>query len=218
MASDSELDLAALAAGAERDPTIEWLIDLAETGFALPVTLVVGGFLITGAPVRDEHWGAAIDGQVERVLGVAEEHYRRSPEGRMPDNEAAAFAMLRSNRLTDALQRVREERARRRAEIEGHIAEGGDEFDPKDLPGDLAVQWARDRSRDRFLTLTGASILIPPGRREEVGTVRVDIERIGAWWPAQFETAEQAAAAEGATAETGGAVEVDADAEVEPGS
>ena len=33
------------------------------------------------------------------------------------------------------------------------------------------------------------SILMPPGRREDIGTVRVAIDRIGAWWPARFETA-----------------------------
>jgi hypothetical protein len=190
MASDADFDLAALAAGAESDPTIEWLVDLAETGFAVPVTLVVDGYLITGAPVPEQHWGTAIDSQVEGILAVAEEHYRRTAEGgEMPESDAAAFAAIRGNRLTDALRELRERRARRRAEIEAHIPEGG-EWGPKDLPDDLAVDWAREQSRDRFLTLTGASILIPPARREDVGTIRVDIRHVGAWWPARFETAQ----------------------------
>src|SRR5689334_25413912 len=109
MASDSELDLAALAAGDERDPTIEWLMDLAETGFAVPVTLVVGGYLITGAPVPDDHWGAAIDHQIEGIIALAEEHYRRAGDGgEVPEQEAAAFAEIRANRLTDALRDLRE--------------------------------------------------------------------------------------------------------------
>ena len=33
-------------------------------------------------------------------------------------------------------------------------------------------------------------MLIPPGRREDVGTIRVDIRHVGAWWPARFEAAE----------------------------
>ena len=70
MASDSQIDIAAGAAGAERDPTIEWLLALADNGFAVPVTLVVDGYLITGAPVRDEHWGAALDSQVEGIIAV----------------------------------------------------------------------------------------------------------------------------------------------------
>jgi hypothetical protein len=190
MASDSELDLAALAAGAETDPTIEWLVDLAEGGFAVPVTLVVDGYLITGAPVREEHWGAAIDNQVDGILSVAEEHYRRSADGgEVPEDEAAAFAAIRANRLTDALRDLRERRARRRDEIEAHIPEEG-EWNPKDLPGDLAVDWVRENSRNRFLTLTGASVLIPPGRREDIGTVRVDIRHVAAWWPARFEATE----------------------------
>ena len=188
MASDSELDLATLAAGAERDATIEWLLDLAESGFAVPVTLVVGGYLITGAPVREEHWGAAIDAQLDGILAMAEEHYRRSGAA-VPDDEAAAFASIRGNRLTDALRNLRERRARRRAEIASHIPEDG-QWSPKDLPGDLGVEWAREQSRDPFLTLTGASVLIPPGRREDVGTIRVDIRHVGAWWPARFEAAE----------------------------
>src|SRR4051794_41957999 len=104
MASESDLDLAALAAGAERDPTIEWLLDLAETGFAVPVTLVVGGYLITGAPVPDDHWGAAIDHQIEGIIALAEEHYRRSSEGgEVPEGEGAALPAMRGSRLTAAL-------------------------------------------------------------------------------------------------------------------
>jgi len=188
MASDSDLDLAALAAAAERDPTIEWLIDLAEGGFAVPVTLVVNGLLITGAPVREENWGAALDRQVEAIVTVAEEHARRA--GDVPDEQAAAFAAIRGNRLTEALARRRELRARLGSEIESNAPDG--DWSPKDLPGDLGVLWAREQTRaTRFLTLTGASILIPPGRREDVGTVRVDIDHIGAWWPAQFETRDE---------------------------
>jgi hypothetical protein len=197
MASDSELDLAALAAGAERDPTIEWLLALADTGFAVPVTLVVDGYLITGAPVRDDHWGAALDSQVEGIISVTEEHYRRSGEAEIPDDQARAFEMIRANRLTDALRQRRDQQMRRRAEIEAHIPEG-EEWDPKDLPDGLGAHWAREQARDRFMTLTGASILIPPGRREEIGTVRVDIDRIGAWWPARFETAPEEGPEEGA--------------------
>jgi hypothetical protein len=202
MASDSELDLAALAAGAERDPTIEWLLALADTGFAVPVTLVVDGYLITGAPVRDDHWGAALDSQVEGIISVTEEHYRRSGEAEIPDEQARAFEMIRSNRLTDALRQRRDQQMRRRAEIEAQIPEG-EEWDPKDLPDGLGVHWAREQARDRFMTLTGASILNPPGRREEIGTVRVDIDRIGAWWPARFETAPEEGAAEGGAADEG---------------
>lgn len=95
MASDSELDLAALAAGAERDPTIEWLLALADSGFAIPVTLVVDGYLITGAPVRDEHWGAALDSQVESIIAVTEEHFRRSGGDELPDDQAQAFELIR---------------------------------------------------------------------------------------------------------------------------
>jgi hypothetical protein len=194
MASDSDLDLAALAAGAEPDPTIEWLAELAETGFAVPITLVVGGYLITCAPVRDEHWGAAIDNQVEGILGVAEDHYRRSADGgEIPEDDAAAFAAIRGNRLTDALRELRARRASRREEIAAQIPEDTPDWTPKDLPGDLAVDWMRMQSRNRFITLTGASVLIPPGRREDVGTVRVDMRHIGAWWPAQFETTNEAA-------------------------
>jgi hypothetical protein len=191
MASDSELDLAALAAGAEPDPTIEWLVGLAETGFAVPVTLVVDGYLITGAPVRDEHWGAAIDNQVDGIIGVAEEHYRRNADGgEIPADDAAAFAAIRQNRLTDALRAMRERRAQRREEISAQIPEDAEDWTPKDLPGDLAIDWMREQSRNRFLTLTGASVLIPPGRREDVGTVRVDLRHVAAWWPAQFETTD----------------------------
>jgi hypothetical protein len=208
MASDSELDLAALAAGAERDPTIGWLLDLADTGFAVPVTLVVGGFLITGAPVREEHWGAAIDQQIDGILAVAEEHYRRSGQGgEIPEDDARAFASIRANRLTDALQGLRERRARRRAEIESHIPEDG-QWNPKDLPGDLAVEWAREQTRDPFLTLTGASVLIPPGRREDVGTIRVDIRHVAAWWPARFEATGAGDGAE-APADAGAPTEPD---------
>jgi hypothetical protein len=201
MASDSELDLAALAAGAEPDPTIEWLVDLAETGFAVPVTLVVDGYLITGAPVRDEHWGAAIDSQVEGILGVAEEHYRRSGDaGEIPADDAAAFAAIRENRLTNALQALRERRALRLQEIRDQIPDDAEEWSPKDLPGDLAIDWTREQGRNRFLTLTGASVLIPPGRREDVGTVRVDMRHVAAWWPAKFETKDE----EGANGEEAG--------------
>jgi hypothetical protein len=198
MASDSDLDLAALAAGAERDPTIDWLVDLAETGFAVPVTLVVGGYLITGAPVREDHWGAAIDSQIDGIISLAEEHYGRTEGGAVPDEEAAAFAEIRAHRLTDALNDLRERRARRRQEMAAQVPDGGS---PRDLPGELGAEWAREQSRDRFLTLTGASVLIPPGRREEIGTVRVDIRHVGAWWPARFESApegEETAEAESA--------------------
>jgi hypothetical protein len=210
MASESDLDLAALAAGAERDPTIDWLRDLAETGFAVPVTLVVGGFLVTGAPVREEHWGAAIDQQVEGILNLAEEHYRRGGGGgEVPEDEAKAFASIRANRLTDALRNLRERRAQRRAEMASHVPEDG-QWSPKDLPGDLGVEWAREQGRDRFLTLAGASVLIPPGRREEIGTIRVDIAHIAAWWPARFEATEPDAEAHAeaeAEAEEGGGEE-----------
>jgi hypothetical protein len=203
MASDSELDLAALAAGAEPDPTIEWLADLAETGFAVPVTLVVDGYLITGAPVRDEHWGAAIDNQVEGILAVAEDHYRRNADGgEIPESDAAAFAAIRANRLTDALRAQRERREQRRDEITAQIPEDAERWTPKDLPGDLALDWMREHSRNRFLTLTGASVLIPPGRREDIGTVRVDVRRVGAWWPAKFE-AQDGEGAQGAEAGEG---------------
>jgi hypothetical protein len=191
MASDADLDLAALAAGSERDPTIEWLLDLAASGFALPVSLIVGGYVITGAPVPDEHWGAAIDEQVDKVLAVTEEAYRRSDAGTIPDDQVQAIAAIRGHRLTDALRQQRERRARQISEIQSHVQEGG-EWSPKDLPGDLGVQWAREQGRDRFLTLTGASVLIPPGRREDVGTIRIDIAHIAAWWPARFETGEEA--------------------------
>jgi hypothetical protein len=205
MPSDSELDLAALAAGAEPDPTIDWLVDLAESGFAVPVTLVVDGYLITGAPVRDEHWGAAMDNQVEGILGVAEEHYRRNTEGgEVPQDDAAAFAAIRHNRLTDALRDARARRERRREEIRGQIPEGDEGWSPKDLPGDLALDWIREQGRERFLTLTGASVLIPPGRREDVGTVRVDMRHIAAWWPAKFEATGEPGAEGGVGAEGGG--------------
>jgi hypothetical protein len=205
MATDSELDLAALAAGAEPDPTIEWLADLAETGFAVPVTLVVDGYLITGAPVRDEHWGAAMDKQVEGILAVAEDHYRRGAEGgEIPEQDAAAFAAIRSSRLTDALREMRERRERRREEIAAQIPQDAEGWTPKDLPSDLAIDWMREQSRNRFLTLTGASVLIPPGRREDVGTVRVDLRHVSAWWPAQFETTDGGAdGGEGAQAAEG---------------
>ncbi len=199
MASDSELDLAALAARAERDPTIEWLLALADSGFAIPVTLVVDGYLITGAPVRDEHWGAALDSQVEGIIGVTEEHYRRGGEAEIPDDQARAFELIRANRLTDGLRQRREEQARRRADIEAHIPDG-EEWDPKELPDGLGLLWAREQARDRFMTLTGASIMMPPGRREDIGTVRVDIDRIGAWWPARFETSPEEGGEEGGEA------------------
>jgi hypothetical protein len=203
MASDSELDLAALAAGRERDPTIEWLLTLAATGFAIPVTLVVDGYLITGAPVRDDHWGAALDSQVEGIISVTEEHYRRSGQGELPADQAKAFELIRANRLTDALRQRHEEQVRRRSEIEAQIPDG-DEWDPRELPDGLGLMWAREQARERFMTLTGASIMMPPGRREDIGTVRVDIDRIGAWWPARFETApEEGAAEEGATEGSG---------------
>jgi hypothetical protein len=206
MASDSELDLAALAAGAESDPTLGWLVDLAETGFAVPVTLVVGGYLVTGAPVRDENWGAAMDNQVEGILAMAEEHYRRSSDGgEVPENDAAAFAAIRANRLTDALQAMRERKDQRRDAVRAEIAQGGEEeWSPKDLPGDLAIDWAREHSRERFLTLTGASVLIPPGRREDVGTIRVDMRHVAAWWPARFETAPPEGEEAGEAAGEGG--------------
>ena len=190
MASDADLDLAALAAGSERDPTIEWLLDLAASGFALPVSLIVGGYVITGAPVPDEHWGAAIDEQVDKVLAVTEEAYRRSDAGTIPDDQVQAIAAIRGHRLTDALRQQRERRARQISEIQSHVQEG-EQWSPKDLPGDLGVQWAREQGRDRFLTLTGASVLIPPGRREDVGTIRIDIAHIAAWWPARFETGDE---------------------------
>ena len=189
MASDSELDLATLAAGAERDPTIEWLLDLAASGFALPVSLLVGGYIVTGAPVPDEHWGAAIDEQVDKVLAVTEDAYRRSDAGTIPDDQVQAIAAIRGHRLTEALRNQRERRARQFAEIQSHVTEG-EPWSPKDLPGDLGVRWAREQGRDRFLTLTGASVLIPPGRREDVGTIRIDIAHIAAWWPARFDTGE----------------------------
>ena len=191
MASDADLDLAALAAGSERDPTIEWLLDLAASGFALPVSLIVGGYVITGAPVPDEHWGAAIDEQVDKVLAVTEEAYRRSDAGTIPDDQVQAIAAIRGHRLTEALRQQRERRARQFEEIQSHVTDG-EPWSPKDLPGDLGVQWAREQGRDRFLTLTGASVLIPPGRREDVGTIRIDIAHIAAWWPAKFETGEDA--------------------------
>jgi len=195
MATDSELDLAALAAGAERDPTIEWLLALADTGFAIPVTLVVDGYLITGAPVRDEHWGAALDSQVDSIIAVTEEHFRRSGQDEIPADQAQAFELIRANRLTDGLRQRREEQARRRSEIEAQIPDG-EEWDPRELPDGLGVLWAREQARERFMTLTGASIMMPPGRREDIGTVRVDTRRIGAWWPARFETAPEEGAAE----------------------
>lgn len=201
MASDSELDLAALAAGAERDPTIEWLLALADSGFAIPVTLVVDGYLITGAPVRDDHWGAALDSQVESIIAVTEEHFRRSGESEIPDDQARAFELIRANRLTDALRQRREQQIRRRTQIEAQIPEG-EEWDPKDLPDGLGVQWAREQARDRFMTMTGASILMPPGRREDIGTVRVDIDSIGAWWPARFERTPEEGGAESGGEET----------------
>jgi hypothetical protein len=195
MATDSELDLAALAAGAERDPTIEWLLALADTGFAIPVTLVVDGYLITGAPVRDEHWGAALDSQVDSIIAVTEEHFRRSGQDELPADQAQAFELIRANRLTDALRQRREEQARRRSEIEAQIPDG-EEWDPRELPGGMGVLWAREQARERFMTLTGASIMMPPGRREDIGTVRIDVRRVGAWWPARFETAPEESAAE----------------------
>jgi hypothetical protein len=197
MASDADLDLAALAAGSERDPTIEWLLDLAASGFALPVSLIAGGYVITGAPVSDEMWGTAIDEQVDKVLAVTEEAYRRSDAGTIPDDQVQAIEAIRAHRLTDALRQQRERRARQFAEIRSHVQEG-EQWTPKDLPGDLGVEWAREQGRDRFLTLAGASVLIPPGRREDVGTIRIDIAHIAAWWPARFETGE---AAEGEAAE-----------------
>jgi hypothetical protein len=200
MATDADLDLAALAAGAERDPTIEWLLDLAASGFALPVSIIVGGYVITGAPVPDEHWGAAIDEQVDKVLAVTEEAYRRSDAGTIPDDQVKAIEAIRAHRLTEALRQQRERRARQFSEIQSHIREG-EQWSPKDLPGDLGVQWAREQGRDRFLTLTGASVLIPPGRREDVGTVRVDIAHIAAWWPARFETGQEGEGDEAAGAE-----------------
>jgi hypothetical protein len=196
MPSDSELDLAALAAGAEPDATIEWLVDLAETGFAIPVTLVVDGYLITGAPVREEHWGAAIDNQVEGILAMAEEHYRRNAEGgKIPEDDATAFATIRANRLTDALRDLRDGRARRREEIAAQIPDDESDWRAQDRPADVALDWVREQSRNRFMTLTGASVLIPPGRREDIGTVRVDIRHVGAWWPARFETTDRASEA-----------------------
>jgi len=209
MASDSEIDLAALAAAAERDPTIGWLIDLAESGFAVPVTLVVDGYLITGAPMRDEHWGAALDSQVEGIIAVAEEHYGRSGE-EVPADQARAFELIRRNRLTDALRQRREQQSRRRAEIEAAIPEG-EQWDPKDLPDGMGVLWAREHARERFLTLAGASVLIPPGRREDVGTVRVDIDRIGAWWPARYQTTEEDTGGGAEEEVSGGTAEQQAD-------
>jgi hypothetical protein len=207
MASDADLDLAALAAGSERDPTIEWLLDLAASGFALPVSLIAGGYVITGAPVSDEHWGAAIDEQVDRVLAVTEEAYQRSEAGAIPDDQVKAIEAIRTHRLTDALRSQRERRARQFSEIQSHVAEG-EPWRPKDLPGDLGVEWAREQGRDRFLTLAGASVLIPPGRREEIGTIRIDIAHIAAWWPARFEAtepdAEAQAEAEAEAEEVGG--------------
>jgi hypothetical protein len=200
MASDADLDLAALAASSERDPTIEWLLDLAASGFALPVSLIAGGYVITGAPVSDEHWGAAIDEQVDRVLTVTEEAYQRSEAGAIPDDPIEA---IRTHRLTDALRSQRERRARQFAEIQSHVAEG-EPWSPKDLPGDLGVQWAREQGRDRFLTLAGASVLIPPGRREEIGTIRIDIAHVAAWWPARFEATEPDAGEAPAEAAEGG--------------
>ena len=127
--------------------------------------------------------------QVDKVLAVTEDAYRRSEAGTVPDDQMRAIEAIRSHRLTEALRQQRERRGRRFAEIQSPIPEGG-EWGPKDLPDDLAVDWAREQSRDRFLTLTGASILIPPARREDVGTIRVDIRHVGAWWPARFETAQ----------------------------
>ena len=59
--------------------------------------------------MREEHWGAAIDNQVEGILAMAEEHYRRNAEGgKIPEDDATAFATIRANRLTDALRAATE--------------------------------------------------------------------------------------------------------------
>ena len=76
-----------------------------------------------------------------------------------------------------------------------------------DVLGDLGVQWAREQGRDRFLTLAGASVLIPPGRREEIGTIRIDIAHVAAWWPARFEATEAGAGQAQAQAAEGGGEE-----------
>ena len=144
------------------------------------------------APALVTRATSAIDEQVDKVLAVTEEAYRRSEAGTIPDDQVQAIEAIRAHRLTEALRQQRERRARQIAEIRSHIPEG-DEWSPKDLPGDLGVQWAREQGRDRFLTLAGASVLIPPGRREDVGTIRIDIAHIAAWWPARFETGEEAA-------------------------
>jgi hypothetical protein len=193
MASHWELAAEELAGGREPDPTLNILLGWAQAGFGFPVTLVVDGFLLTGVLAREQTWGKALNAQVLELVTRVEEFHRESSEGGLiPADQAAALEALQKCDFEEDARERHAVRSKRRGEIQAAIPDSG-EWQPTELPGDLGRLWAREASRDRFLTLADASILIPPGRRDEIGTVRVAVDRIGAWWPAEIVASEDEA-------------------------
>jgi hypothetical protein len=192
MASPVEINTATTAALGDPDASLQDLLRFAEGGIAFPVTLVVGGVLVTGMLATDQEWGQELDRRTDHLIRHAEAEFRAKGES-PPAKAIERITALREFSYEDDLKERRARIERRKDEVLNAAPEGED-WKPTELPDDLGLLWGGQRVGTRYLTVKHASVLVPPGRLHDVDAVRVAVDQIGAWWPATYDSPQNAAA------------------------
>jgi hypothetical protein len=120
---------------------------------------------------------------VTETLDKAEAHFRDTQEGgEIPASVAAAFRAIRENPMAALARAGAESRHETSAAVDKALED--DETPITELPIDLARAWIDHQEARPFLTLKDAKLIRQGiGGADDLGTIRVAVAQIAAWWP-----------------------------------
>jgi hypothetical protein len=170
--TESEADLANIAASQRFDGFLQTLAGLADAGAGIPIGILVGPTIIIGTLAPEREMAEALDSLIGAVLAKADD----VTDGREDEDDAgeAPFSMY-----TDAAQARRDAKTKTRARYESEF--GDAKFDFGAMPRDLARKIIR--ASDTVLTLSDVRI-VRPGSKDPVSlpVMRVGLHQITGWW------------------------------------
>jgi hypothetical protein len=177
----STRDLKWLAGRSRPDGLLALLARLGRSGFGLPITVVVGGTMISGNLATPEDFAADLDAKIDQGLAAAQE---RAPEHRESLQEVRnLFSGERS--LRKQVEETRERESEREAELDKLVEAG------ESLSEDLELEEI-DLSLPPVALNLRDVLIFPPSAQTpfSVDMVRVQLDSVGAWWIGKSEPSQ----------------------------
>lgn len=171
-----ELDLARIAHRTAGDWTLEALADLAHLqGVGLPIGLVVSGQIVTGLLATPRAWAHDLDARLAALRPALDQGLRDA--GATDDYREGVLESVTAGLFSNLVERSES----RRREHDLKMAKQSEDMELSELDADLAREQLAMSQRPA-ITLVHADIAAPIGGPIHVGTMRVLLSQVGAWW------------------------------------